>query len=441
MTSPGRGYRFAAEVHRVTQEGDDVLVQSRSRSQLVIQQPDKAVEAPSSIKDATPLSSALPVASQPASRLQVGAAWRPWVRLIGVAAGVVILTGAILAGYQNLRPRTQQRNRTEAAREYQLGRELWKQRHADSISKAIEHYERAVALDASYAPVYSGLADAYLALPLYSSIPKDVLLPKALKAAEKAVALDPSLAEAHISLGDAKAYSGDLAGADPEYRRGIELNPNYTTGHQWYANYLSLMGRHQEAIEHIVQAVKFDPLSLIMNHNAGQIYYNARQYNLAIAQFNKALQIDPAFYPACIRLADALRQLGMYREAIEAELEFYRHHGTSIRDVGTDQASAERLLRAFEAGGKKEYWRTRLEIQKEWTEPDNQGLTSEDAGPMYALAIDYAQNGDVDGAMLLLNNLVERHEWDMYHLKTEPDLDPLRTDPRFQELLRKIGFL
>lgn len=429
-TLPGRGYRFTADVRSVAQNVDDVVV-SRPLSELRLQTGPQALKPPD--HDA---SEATPLIGLPANFNHPGS-HRLRRRFFAQVFGLLIVLTGIWYGFQKYQDARQQRIRSEAEREYQLGIELWKQRHSDTISKAIEHYQNAIRIDRRFARAYSGLADAYLALPLYSSISKDELFPKAIAAAQTAVSLDPSLAEAHISLADAKAYSGDLPGADPEYRRGLELNQDYATGHQWYANYLSLLGRHEEAIQHIRKAQNLEPLSLVMSHNAGQIYYNARRYDLAIAQFDKALQIDPTFYPACIRLSDSLRQQGNYRAALETELEFYKHRGTSIRGIGTDQTNAEKLLLAFESGGEKEYWKTRLALQEESA---RDGLTNSDGSPSYALAIDYAQNGNNDEAIALLNQIIERRDWDMYHLNTEPDLDPLRSDPRFVRLLQQAGF-
>jgi tetratricopeptide (TPR) repeat protein len=287
----------------------------------------------------------------------------------------------------------------------------------------------------------SGLADAYLVLPLLSTISPQVTYPKARAAADKAVALDPALAEAHTSLADVKFWiAWEFAGADREFRRALELDPNYATAHQWYAEYLSAMGRHEEAIREIGRAEALEPLSIVMYHQAGQIYQNARQYDSAIRQYEKALEIDPAFYPSCARLSDALRHKGMYRESLENELEFCKRHATSFYSPGADQASrVVKVLRAFTSRGGKAYWLASLAMQKEATQYGSQGWITANGGALHWLAVAYGQTGDLDNAILWLSRLYEMRGTNILNLKVDPDLDPLRSDPRFQELFRRIG--
>jgi DNA-binding winged helix-turn-helix (wHTH) protein len=366
---------------------------------------------------------------------------RQWIRLAAVAAVAMIVGGGTLFGYRALRRNAEQNNRAEAIRECQQGRDLWKKRNAESLTKAIEHYNKAVAIDPSYAPSYSGLADAYIVLPFLSTITPEEAYPKARAAAGKAVVAGPELAETHTSLADVKLYvDWDFAGAEREFRRALELNPNYPTAHQWYAEYLSLTARHEEAIQEILRAEQLEPLSVIMYHQAGQIYQNARQYDHAMHQYEKALEIDPTFFPACARLTDAFRHKGMYRESLETELEFYKRHAISFYSPGADQTSRiETLSRGFSTAGEKGYWRARLDMENAWIQGNGEGWTDTNGGAEYALAVAYGQNGDFDHALVWLNKLYERRGADLLGLKVDPDVDPLRSDPRFQELVKRIG--
>ncbi len=357
--------------------------------------------------------------------------WR-WRVSLGVALVVLLLSGAVF-GYRTLRRNAQLANQAAAANEYQQGRALWRHRNAESLVKAIEHYDRAISLDPSYARAYASLADAYVVLPMLSTMSSAEVYPKARAAAAKAVSLDPQLGEAHISAADVKLYvDWDFASAEREFRRALELDPGNATAHQWYAEYLSLVGRHDEAIREILRAQELDPLSAVMYHQAGQIYQNARRYEDAVTQYQKALELDPNFHPASARLGDALRHQGKYREAAQAESEFFQRHGVSFYSPATegpDRPSNE--LRAYLTGGEKGYWRYRLDHHSK--------STLGHPGSMYHLAIDYAQNGDLDHAIECLNRVYEAHANDILSIKVDVELDPLRSDPRFQELIRKVG--
>lgn len=368
---------------------------------------------------------------QPRARrtaLLLGAYGRP-----ATIALLVLLSVGVALGYRFTRNKVQAEKRELASQECVKGRALWRNRNAESLVKAIDQYDKAVAIDASFAPAYSGLADAYIVLPMLSTVSQQDTYPKARAAAEKAIALAPTSAEAHTSAADVKLYvDWDFTGAEREFQSALQLDPMYATAHQWYAEYLSLEGRHDEAIKEILRAQQLQPLSAVMYHQSGQIYQNARQYDRAVSQYERALQLDPNFYPACSRLADALRHEGKYADAFETESEFFKRHATSFYSPGSEVASRpENELRAYKAGGEKSYWRQRLARHSQDVQ--------DHPGSMYHLAIDYAQNGDSDNALLWLEKVYESHANDILSLKVDVELDPLRSDPRFQELVRKVG--
>ena len=198
------------------------------------------------------------------------------------------------------------------------------------------------------------------------------------------------------------------------------------------------MGRHDQAIREVLRAEQLEPLSIMIYHQAGQIYQDARQYDNAIHQYERALEIDPTFYPSCSRLADALAHKGMYREYFETHLEFYRRHATSSYVPGANSITAmETMQRESASGGKKGYWRARLEMDRAVSAANAQGEIGEMA--MYAYARDYAQNGEADNALLWLNKLLAARANEILGINVDPDFDPLRGDPRFQQLIHRIG--
>lgn len=356
---------------------------------------------------------------------------RTW---IVVSVSCVLAAVLALVAFQH---RNVEAHRAEAVQEIRQGRDLWRHRTPTTLTQAIDHYNRAVELDPANAAAYSGLADAYIVLPLLSTIQQDVAYPKAKAAAERAVALDPSFAKAHTSLADVKFYvDWDFAGAEQEFQRAMTLDPNDATTHQWYAEFLSAMGRHDQAINEVLRAEQLEPLSIVMYHQAGQVYQNARQYDNAMHQYERALEIDPAFFPSCERLSDALLHKGLYREHIETQLEFHRRHATNFYTPGANAITRmEAMERGFASGGKKGYWRARLELELAMN-PFNAQMNETS---MYQLALDYAQNGDPDNAMLWLNRLLAIHGNQLLAINVDPDFDPLRSDPRFEQLIRRIG--
>ena len=315
---------------------------------------------------------------------------------------------------------------------YLKGRYFWNKRTKESFQTAIEYFNAALEKDRDYAVAYAGLADCY---NLSGSMGGRV-------AAEKALQLDDSLAEAHTSLAYAKQkYSWDFAGAEREFKRAIELNPNYSAAHQWYAAFLSSMGRHQEAIAEAKRALELDPFSVNVNTAVGVVYYFARQFDRAAEQFGKAIELNPNFYSAHIRLAQVHLQNGMYSEylrenRIAADL--------SGKTVDIDRVTA--MARAYAHSGSKAMFLKEIELLRSSRRNIGGGIA--DAGPelpaaspadRYLLAQAYARVGDKDRAFECLERGYQARGFEMFALKNDPQLDSLRSDPRFAELVRKVG--
>lgn len=308
--------------------------------------------------------------------------------------------------------------------EYLQARSYWKQRTGEALTKAIDHYNSAIELDPDYAEAYAGLAHCYIVLPMLTVVPSDDAYPKARRAAEKAIALDDSVAAAHLAIAEIKLYSDwNFPAAEREFRRTLELDPNDAQAHQWYAEYLSLMGRQAEAIAEIHNAERLDPSSMIIHHQAGQIYQAARMYPEALLEYRRALMIQPGFGPTYSTIALAYRRQGRYAECLEAERQanlYWDPGGTAIRDL-------DRVADAYRKQGKMGFLRAALEVHKKHP------------GFAYYFAHDYALLGENDDALRWLQKALDTRQSVILNLRNDPEFDRLRSDPRFQEIAQKVG--
>jgi tetratricopeptide (TPR) repeat protein len=249
-------------------------------------------------------------------------------------------------------------------------------------------------------------------------------MPKAKAAALKALQIDPNLAEAHASLAEIlHDYDWDYAGALREIERAIELNPNYATAHQWRAEFLSAQGRHEEAIAEAKRALELDPFSIIINRILGDVYLQARRYDEAITQSRKAIEIEPNFPSAHEDLGRSYAAKGQYSEAVA---EF-----TKLAELsGMGEASRE-MHDAYANGG----WNGYLHYVAE------NGTTKASAGyrPVYRVAASLAELGKKDEAFASLEKAYHHREYELTLLRVSPEMDNLRSDPRFTDLLRRVG--
>ena len=317
---------------------------------------------------------------------------------------------------------------TENSEAYQLylkGRYFWNKRTVEGLRKGISYFNEAVEKDPSYALAYVGLADSYSLLSDYGGLPPKEAYPQAKRAAMRAVELDERVAEAHATLAYIKTgYDWDWPGAEEGFRRAIELNPNYETAHQWYAEYLSGMGRHQEAIAEIRRAREINPLSLIINAVEVSVLCIAREYDQGISQGQKALEMDPHFAEVYGYLKRCYDQKGMYKEAIAA-------HQMRRKLAGLDAEESAALREAAAATSARVYWQKRLEQEVEESKRELSGG--------FEMAEIFAQLGEKDQAFAWLERAYEERSFMMLYLKVAPNLDPLRSDPRFADLLRRVG--
>jgi TolB-like protein/DNA-binding winged helix-turn-helix (wHTH) protein/Tfp pilus assembly protein PilF len=320
------------------------------------------------------------------------------------------------------------RHYTESNEAYQLylkGRFYWNKRTAEAIKKSIEYFNQAIDKDPRFALAYAGLADCYV-VPANRLPPREAM-PKAKAAAIRALELDETLAEAHASLGRVlAAYDWDWTSAEKQYKRALELNPRYAVAHQWYGGYLAVMGRSDEAIAERKRAVELEPLSSIINFELGLAFYYARDYDQAIEQFQKTLELDQNFPSAHNFLPAAYEQKGMYNEAIA---EFKKAFPLTARSEWTFSKAG--LGHVYAVTGKKSEARTMLDELKQASE--------QEYVPANSIALIYAGLGEKDQAFAWLDKAYEQHTFQMQWIKIEPRWDNLRSDPRFQALIRRVG--
>ena len=319
---------------------------------------------------------------------------------------------------------------TENSEAYQLylrGRFWWNKRTEEGFNRAIDYFQQAIAVDPTYAMAYSGLADAYGIPESYGLVSPQEAFPKAKATALKALELDEALGEAHASLGwIALVYDRDLPRAEREFQRAIELNPSYAPAHQWYAILHWVVGRMDESLAEVKRALESEPFSLVINRNLADVLYISRQYNQAIEQYRKTIDLDPSWSSAHAWLSFAYSQTGMHREAIEEG-----EKAVSLSPGGAYELAS--LGHALAAAGRNAESRKILEQLDE--------LSKRRYVPAIFRAIIYTGLGERDQAMEWLEKAnAERSGIGVpWNPKVFPLFDPLRSDPRFQDLLRRMG--
>lgn len=317
---------------------------------------------------------------------------------------------------------------TENAEAYQLylkGRYYWNKRTPEAIQKAIESFQHAIEKDPGYALAYAGLADCYH-VPVNPLLPKEkMMLAKA--AATRALQLDDTLVEAHTTLARVLfAYDWDWLAAEKEFKRALELNPRYAPAHQWYGGYLSSTGRFPEADAEKKRALELEPLSLAINFEMGLASYFSRNYDQAIDQFQKTLELDANFPPPHTFLAAAYEQKGMLKEATAAS-----QKAVTVTQGPPRALAMAGLAHIYATSGRKaEALKILAELQR---------LSEHTYVPATDMALIYVGLGDKGKAFAGLDKAYEEHAFTLSNLKVEPRFDPLRSDPRFADLLRRIG--
>ncbi|HKA18199.1 MAG TPA: protein kinase [Blastocatellia bacterium] len=320
---------------------------------------------------------------------------------------------------------------TENAEAYQLylrGRYFLNRRTSESLQKAIGYFNQAIAVDPNYALGYAGLADTYLLLGLPDAItgalsPQDSL-PKARTAAEKALQIDNSVAEVYYSLGQVRSKELDWSGAESAFEQGKRLGPNYPIGHLYYSIYLASLGKQEQALKEIRRAQELDPLSLPINCSVVYVLYFGRQYDEAIAVGKKTLEMDQTFALAHQRLGMAYVGKKMHPEAIaEFKQAANNSNDAPLAIVSLGHAYAM-------SGNKKEALRVLAELKD---------MSQRRYVSAYSVSTIYAGLGEKEQAFQWLQKADDERNTEIVFMKVDPRLDPLRDDPRFQELVKKVG--
>ena len=296
----------------------------------------------------------------------------------------------------------------------------WNKRTLKDTENSIPYFQQAIAADPSFAPALVGLANSYLTLAFFEGgAPSHEVMPKARDAALKALTLDDRLAEAHATLGlMLLAYEHNFAGSEREFKRAIELEPSYATAHQRYSQLLTSLGRHEESLAEMRRALEIDPLSVFANRAYGDRLISARKYNEAIVQLRKTLDLDSNFSLAHSGLAYVYQAQGDYAASVREIARVYELTGR--------QEYAALARESFAKDGLRGYLRVMAERRSLlWG---------------YTRAVLHTALSEKDKAFDELNKAYENREYPLIYLKVDPRLDPLRDDPRFQELLRRIGF-
>jgi DNA-binding winged helix-turn-helix (wHTH) protein/tetratricopeptide (TPR) repeat protein len=312
----------------------------------------------------------------------------------------------------------------EAYQSYLEGRYYWNKRTGEGYKKAIECFQQAIKLDPGYALAYSGLADSYVAFDFYGILPPWETSPKAKTAAINALVIDDALAEAHTSLACVKMmYERDWSNAEREFKKAIELDPNYAHAHNWYSHFLMAMGRIEESLAESRLALKLDPLDDCINQYLGWHYIHARQFDRAIGQLEKTLELNPDFFLAHVTLGMAYAQKGEFAKAI---LEFQQ-----ARLIDSPPLLLGFLGHAYAMSGKREAAIKALE--------ELEALSNRVYVPPYSIALIYTALGEKPQAFEWFEKAyAAQNEW-LNWLKVAPEVDSLRAEPEFTDLLLRLN--
>jgi len=335
---------------------------------------------------------------------------------------IVAMKGAGEAPTERLTKRYTENN--DAYEAYLKGRYMWNKRTVDSLQKALSYFQQAIRLDPNYSLAYVGLADTYTLLSFFTLAAPNDAFPKAKAAAEKALAIDSTLAEAYTALGQYKAYyEWDWNGAEDQFQKGIALNPNYPLLHHWRSLNLIAMGRMDEARAAMRRALELDPLLLVTNVNLGRIDYYEGRYDQAIKQYQRALDLDKDFMRTHLRLGLAYVQQGRYHEALV-------EYNKALAIAGDTPQIRAHIAHVMAVSGKKSEALAGLaELQER---------AKRQYVPPYDIALIYVGLGEKDKAFAWLEKAYNDHSTEMIYFKVEPMLAPLRSDSRYQDLLRRM---
>jgi TolB-like protein/Tfp pilus assembly protein PilF len=314
---------------------------------------------------------------------------------------------------------------TEAYEAYLKGRHFWYKRTEEGMQRSIEYFRQAIEHQSNFAAAHCGLADAYTMLACRGISPAHETFHKAKMAARQALQIEPELGEGYASLAHVRLHDWDWVGLEQDFQRAIDLNPGHAIAYYWYAEYLMAMGRPEESVARAKQSQQMDPLNSVLNASVGMILYLARRYDEALRELHKALDIDPGHFLLHFRLGLVFQQQKKFPRAVEEMEKAVALSGRSIEALtGLAQANA--------AAGRKTALREIVETLHEesrtrYVSPYNMGRV-------------YGSLRDKEQTFAWLARAYDEHNPDLIELRMEPTFDSARSDPRFGQLLSRIGF-
>ncbi len=341
-----------------------------------------------------------------------------------VARAIAVEVQAKLTAQEEIRLARSRSVNADAYDAYLKGRYYYNQFTVDGFSKSIEHFERAIKLDPNYPSAYAGLADALASLEQIGAARSEDVHPRALEAANKALAMDDTLPEAHAAMASVRANDWERSAAEREARRAIELNPGFALAHLYYSNMLRHLGRREESIAEARRALELDPLSPLTNEELADAQLSARQYDAAIEQYQKTLEL----YPNQAAPRDSLGWAYVYQGMYDKGMEEIRK---SIALYGEDPSLSPEIAFIYGITGRKGEARKIL----------NRLLSAAKTVPIAAhhFALIYVGLGEKSEAFAWLERAFEEHSPMMAWLEVDPRFDGLRQEPRFQNLIRRVG--
>jgi TolB-like protein/Tfp pilus assembly protein PilF len=314
---------------------------------------------------------------------------------------------------------------TQAHEAYLRGRHFWNQRTQAGFKKGIEHFTSAIASEPEYAEAYDGICDSYVMLACRGVLPVRETFDKAKDAARKALAIDPELGEAHASLAHVRLHAWDWNGLDADFQRALELSPGHAIAHYWHAEYLMAMGRTDEAVAKVRTARDMDPLSAVLNSSLSMILYLARRFDEAAAVLRSALDVNPDHFLLHFRL-------GLISTQSSAEGDAVKEMERAVELSGRSTEALAGLAQAYAAGGRRAEMQSVIdELMRE---------SSRRYVSPYNLSRAWAAARDDERVFMWLERAHEERNPDLIELRTEPVFDAVRHDPRFDDLLHRVGW-